>query len=98
MRDEIAVISMEASQEALLEDLLAKVVQRWLSIEFTVVQYKEIKDTYIMGPLEDVTSALEDSMVTMSTILSSKYVPWILQTNIWGLVFMSAAFSGLSQP
>ncbi|KAI8465887.1 MAG: dynein heavy chain 7 [Monoraphidium minutum] len=49
--------------ESALEELLAKVVARWAGIELTVIPYKESKDV-----------ALEDSLVAVSTILSSRYV------------------------
>lgn len=37
-----------------LEELLAKVQTRWGDVEFTVVQYKEVKDVYILGGIEDI--------------------------------------------
>lgn len=65
---------MEASQEAALEDLLDRISSKWNSIDLTVVPFKDVKDTFILGSVEDVTAALEDSMVTMSTILASRQV------------------------
>lgn len=35
-------------------------------------QYKDFKDTYILGSVDDVIVALEDSMVTMSPVTSSR--------------------------
>jgi dynein heavy chain len=37
-----------------------------------VKQYKEVKDSYILGGIDDVIVALEDSMVTMNTVTSSR--------------------------
>jgi dynein heavy chain len=71
--EEIAVVSTEATQEGVLEEMLTKVNNKWSDIEFSVLPYKETKDTFILGGVEDVMTALEDSMVTMSTILSSRY-------------------------
>ena len=65
---------MEASQEAALEDLLDRISSKWNSIDFTVAPFKDVKDTFILGSVEDVTAALEDSMVTMSSILASRQV------------------------
>ncbi len=36
--------------------------------------HPQVKDAYILGGIEDVQVALEDSMVTMSTILASRFV------------------------
>ena len=99
-------ISTEATQELALEELLAKVHSKWSDVEFVVMPYKEVKDTFILGGIEEVQVrrlgwiyrseqpspltaillrphplsvthpqvALEDSMVTMSTILASRFV------------------------
>jgi len=72
--EEIAAISTEATQESALEELLHKVSTKWGDVSFMCVSYKESKDTFILGGIEEVTMALEDSMVTMTTILSSRFV------------------------
>jgi dynein heavy chain len=64
-------------QEQALEELLKKVQTKWADIEFTVKPYKDSKDVFILGVVEDVTVALEDSMVTMGTITASRYVAGI---------------------
>lgn len=71
---EVVTLSMEASQEAALEDLLDNISSKWSSIDLTVVPFKDVKDAFILGSVEDVTAALEDTMVTMSTILASRQV------------------------
>ncbi|MEW5314024.1 MAG: hypothetical protein WDW38_005552 [Sanguina aurantia] len=73
-REAIATISTEATQEAGLEEMLGAVQAKWADIEFVVLAYKEMKDVFILGQIEDVQVALEDSMVTMATILSSRFV------------------------
>ena len=75
--DAITQISTEATQEMALEEMLQKVVSKWATIEFNVLPYKEQKDTYILGGLDEVQTALEDSMLTMATILSSRFVAGI---------------------
>ena len=75
--EEIAAISTEATQESALEELLGKVTTKWGDVEFQCMSYKESKDTFILGGIEEVTMALEDSMVTMTTILSSRFVAGI---------------------
>lgn len=71
---EVVTLSMEASQEAALEGLLDNISSKWSSIDLTVVPFKDVKDAFVLGSVEDVTAALEDTMVTMSTILASRQV------------------------
>ena len=71
-QEAVVTLSVEASQEAALEDLLDHISTKWNSIDFTLIPFKDVKDAFILGSLEDVTAALEDSMVTMSTILASR--------------------------
>lgn len=37
-----------------LEELLAKVQARWSDVEFTVLSYKDMKDVYILGSIEEI--------------------------------------------
>ncbi|KAL3154308.1 hypothetical protein ABBQ32_013793 [Trebouxia sp. C0010 RCD-2024] len=64
-QEAVVTFSVEASQEAALEDLLDHINSKWNSIDFTLLPFKDMKDSFILGSLEDVTAALEDSMVTM---------------------------------
>ncbi|DBB06681.1 TPA: hypothetical protein ACH3X1_012189 [Trebouxia sp. C0004] len=73
-QEAVVTLSVEASQEAALEDLLDHISSKWNSIDFSLIPFKDVKDAYILGSVEDVTAALEDSMVTMSTILASRRV------------------------
>ena len=73
-KDEISVASTEATQELALEEMLAKINAKWAEIEFTCIQFKDSKDMVILTGIDEVTIALEDSMVTMSTILASRLV------------------------
>jgi len=54
VKDAIIATSTEATQEASLEDLLAKVVAKWATIELTVIPYKDSKDVYILGSLDNI--------------------------------------------
>ena len=75
--EEIAKVSVEATQESALEELLVKVTSKWDDICFSCVAYKETKDTFVLGSIEEITTALEDSQVTMATIMSSRFVAGI---------------------
>ena len=70
----MCAISVEATQEAALEGMLRKVQDKWVGVELTVKQYKEAKDAYILGSVEDIQAVLEDSLAVMATISSSRFV------------------------
>jgi len=76
-QDDMIIISTEATQEAHLLALLNKVSDRWNSVDFDVRPYKESKNDYILGSVEDIMATLEDSMMTMMTITSSRFVAGI---------------------
>ncbi len=61
----------------LLAPCLAQVSERWKSIEFVVVAYKDAKDTWMLGSVDDVASALDDSNLILQTITASRYVKGI---------------------
>lgn len=77
-KDTVLTTSTEATQEAALEEMLSKVNSKWSDIEFQCIPYKDSKDMVILSAVDEITAALEDSMVTMSTIVSSRYAMHVL--------------------
>ena len=73
-KEQIQIISTEATQEGILEEMLQKVIDMWADTEFTLLSYKEQKDVYILGAIDDVMVLVDDSMVTMGTITASRFV------------------------
>ena len=51
----------------------AKIRVVWKHLEFGVMNYKERHATFILGGIEPVMEALDDSLVTLNTILGSRY-------------------------
>jgi len=76
-QEEITVISTSAQQESILEEMMAKVTSIWEKAEFEVKPYKDIKDLYILGDTSEVIASLDDSLVTINTVLGSRYVSGI---------------------
>ncbi|KAF1334344.1 Dynein heavy chain, partial [Globisporangium splendens] len=72
--DAISAIAVSAQQEGVLEGMLKKVTDAWATTEFEVKGYKESKDVFILGSVEDVTVKLDDSIVTISTIMGSRFI------------------------
>ncbi|KAI8619311.1 dynein heavy chain and region D6 of dynein motor-domain-containing protein [Chytriomyces sp. MP71] len=73
-KEEISNISSQAGSEAALEEMLLKVVKNWSEAEFVVISYRDAKDIFILGSVEDIQALLEDSQVTISTIKSSRFI------------------------
>lgn len=72
--DEIEDISGAAQGERSILNTLSEVKKRWEDISFTVVQYREIKDRYIITDVEDLVTQLEDDTMNVSTMMGSKFV------------------------
>lgn len=73
-KDEIGHISSQAGSEAALDEMLSKVVKVWNEAEFIVSPYRDSKDVFILGTVEDIQTLLEDSQVTIATIKSSRFI------------------------
>jgi hypothetical protein len=56
-KDAVVAVSTEATQELALEELLAKVQTKWSAVELSVLPYKDLKDVFILGGIEDVQVA-----------------------------------------
>jgi hypothetical protein len=72
--DQIAEISIEATQEGNLSDMLARIMQSWEGVDLFINPYKDFKEVYIIGSLEDINTLLDDSLVNVATIMSSRFV------------------------
>ncbi|CAB0031813.1 unnamed protein product [Trichogramma brassicae] len=73
-QNELMEISSSASSEAGLEAMLAKIEETWKIIEFIVNSHKDAKDIFVLGSLEEVQTALDDSNITIQTIAASRHV------------------------
>lgn len=79
--ENIQEVSTRASAESALEEMLTKVKNTFEDLPLKLKQYKE---AYILGSTEDITVALEDSLVTISTIASSRFVTAIRsEVEVW---------------
>ena len=72
--DALTVLATNATQESVLEEMMAKVAAAWETTELIVTPYKDVKDLYILGDTTDVIAALDESLVTVNTVLGSRYV------------------------
>ena len=72
--DRIVEVSTNSQQEFVLEGMMSKVQGIWKESEFEVKNYKDVKDLYILGDTSEIIADLDDSLVTINTVLGSRYV------------------------
>ncbi|EDV29505.1 uncharacterized protein TRIADDRAFT_51924 [Trichoplax adhaerens] len=77
-RDEIIDVSTQAVNESILESMLHKMIDSWLSTDFTLVPHTN--GTFIIGAADDIFTLLDESQVTLATIKGSRYVEPIKNT------------------
>ena len=75
--EQITVIATNATQEAVLEEMMAKVTNAWEGCEFEVKPYKDVKDLYALGDVSEIIASLDECLVTVNTVLGSRYVAGI---------------------
>ena len=75
--EEIQSIAVASAQEKVLEGMLEKIEETWQETNFELNSYKEQKDVYILGGVEEIITNLDDSLVTISTIMGSRFVAGI---------------------
>jgi hypothetical protein len=51
-----------------------QVAAAWETTELIVMPYKDVKDLYILGDVSELIAALDESLVTVNTVLGSRYV------------------------
>ncbi|CAD1473370.1 unnamed protein product, partial [Heterotrigona itama] len=72
--NELMEVAAAASSEASLENMLKKVIDTWENLKFIVVPYKEGKDVFIIGTLEEIQIAMDESNINLQTINASRHV------------------------
>lgn len=69
-------ICLEAKEEAKNEEGLQKIEQSWKTAQFEIVPYKKGAQTkgFAMKSPEEIHALLEDNILTLQSLSSSKYV------------------------
>ncbi|KAI8430876.1 hypothetical protein MSG28_001009 [Choristoneura fumiferana] len=70
--EELMEVAGQASSEAGLEALLKKVEDLWQALEFPVLLHKDAKDVFVLGGLDEIQAAVDESNIHIGTILSSR--------------------------
>lgn len=53
---------------------MLQVEETWKELEYIVLPHKDTKDVFILGTLEEIQTALDESNINVATILSSRHV------------------------
>ncbi|KAM9770210.1 dynein axonemal heavy chain 6 [Menidia menidia] len=70
---EIQEVSGQASGEASVETIISKVEDVWKTTEFTVLSHGDSKEVFILGGTDDIQVLLDDSIISVGTVASSRY-------------------------
>ncbi|KAA8595375.1 hypothetical protein FQN60_012510 [Etheostoma spectabile] len=71
----IQEVSGQASGEASVENVITKVEDVWKTTEFTVLSHGDSKEVFILGGTEEIQVVLlDDSIINVGTVASSRYV------------------------
>jgi dynein heavy chain len=77
-------VSGVASGEWALEEMLNKIKTSWEGTEFITMGHRDATDIFILGTVEDIVLLLEDSQVSLQTILASRFVAGIrAEIEVW---------------
>jgi dynein heavy chain, axonemal len=74
VKDKVGEISSLASGEYAISQTLEEIKKTWADMEFIIVTYRDFKDKYILGTIEEIMIQLEDDQVSVQTMLGSKNV------------------------
>lgn len=69
----IAELSSNATKELAIETSLHAIQETWTNLKMDMVPYKEGRDVYKLRGTEETYAALEDNIVTLSTMKASKF-------------------------
>ena len=67
-------ISGRASGEAAIEMQVEEIKKKWQELAFTVNNYRDYKDKFIIGSVEDIIMALDDHQMKIQRMLGTSYV------------------------
>lgn len=73
---EIQEISVQATQEAILEKQYEEILQNWAALEFTVDPYKvdKAKELYVLTEMDDLFAMIDEFLANLNNILGSRYL------------------------
>ena len=87
-QEKISEISSQASNEQTLELMLQKVKDYWKKTDLELLAHSS-RDVAIISGVDEVITALDDSMVTISNIRGSRFHLFLQVTRLFILFFLA---------
>lgn len=73
-KEALEEISSKASGEAQIDANIEAISKKWAELAFIVNNYREAKDKFVIGSLEEIISTLDDHQVSIQTMLGTRFV------------------------
>lgn len=73
-REGIEEISARATGESQIEGQMEEIQSKWGSLNFVVSSYRESKDKFIIGTVEEIMQTLDDHQLKIQSMMGSRYV------------------------
>mmetsp|Transcript_28691 Transcript_28691/g.25703 ORF Transcript_28691/g.25703 Transcript_28691/m.25703 type:complete len:350 (-) Transcript_28691:1344-2393(-) len=73
-KDEIEEISGNATGQAQIERSVEAIRKKWTELEFIIQKYRDSKDKFIVGTVEEIVQTLEEHQMNVQTMLGTRYV------------------------
>ena len=77
LKDKISEIALKASKEAELVKMIEQVEWFWRVSYLNVTSYKDNKDVSILGNNDDLIGKIDDTLLQVNNVLSSRFVEGI---------------------
>ncbi|KAA0175572.1 hypothetical protein FNF27_02982 [Cafeteria roenbergensis] len=71
---ELARLASEAVQEDVLSGMLVRVQEAWKEAELVALPFRDTRDSSLLGGIDAVYELLDESFVTLTAILGSRFV------------------------
>ena len=73
-KDKVEEISGQASGEANITSNIEEIKKVWEELCFTVMNYRDSKDRFLVTEIDDVITQLEDHQMSVQTMMGNRYV------------------------
>ena len=79
-RELIEQISARATGQSQIEGQLEQIQGKWGTLNFVVNHYREAKDKFIIGTVEQIMQTLDDHQLKIQSMMGSRYVAQIRES------------------
>jgi dynein heavy chain len=73
-KEAIEEISARATGEKQIESQMDEIKTKWGELKFIVNSYREAKDKFIIGSVEEIMQTLDDHQLKIQSMMGSRYV------------------------